>query len=257
MRSRRGLLTLAILLGLAEAALRFFAVPDYIMPTPSAIFLALVAGFRAPFASPAGFYIHILTTLYEALAAFGFGSAAGVAIGAAMVEFPPLRRHFLPYLIGLQSVPKVALAPLFVVWFGLGLAPKIALGMLLTFFPLLINTVAGLSGVETERIDLLQSLHASRWKIFCYVRFPSALPFIFAGLEMAAVYAVLAAVVGEFVGGDTGLGVLILSRNAALDIPGALAALVLLALMGILLQRLVTLARARVLFWLPMSHNPG
>jgi NitT/TauT family transport system permease protein len=115
--------------------------------------------------------------------------------------------------------------------------------------------MAGLSGVETERIELLQSLHAGRWQIFRYVRFPSALPFIFAGLEMAAVYAVLGAVVGEFVGGDTGLGVLILSRNAALDIPGALAALVLLALMGVLLQRLVTLARARVLFWAP-SRQP-
>jgi NitT/TauT family transport system permease protein len=135
------------------------------------------------------------------------------------------------------------------------MSSKVVLGVLLTFFPLMINTAAGLAGVERERLELLQSLKASPWKTFRLVKLPSALPYIFAGLEMAAAYSVLGAVVGEFVCGTSGLGVLILNRNAALDIAGAIAALVILALMGIGLQRLVVLLRNRLLFWAPSPET--
>jgi NitT/TauT family transport system permease protein len=246
-----GIGLLVVLIGVLELFVRMFEIPAYVFPAPSEILIALYVGFANSVFSRAAYYIHIVTTATEALAAFGIGSALGIVVGALIVQFPLLRRIMLPYFIGLQSVPKVALAPLFVVWFGLGISSKIILGVLLTFFPLMINTAAGLSSVETERIELMVSLKATGWKTFRLVTFPSALPFIFAGLEMAAAYAVLGAVVGEFVGGSSGLGVLILNRNATLDIAGSLAALVILAVMGILMQWGVTFVRARVLFWAP------
>jgi NitT/TauT family transport system permease protein len=246
-----GIVLFVGLVALVEIVVRVFDVPNYIMPAPSEVFYALYAGFaRSPF-SPAAYYMHILITGGEALAAFAIGSVIGIAAGALVVQFPLFRRLVLPYFIGLQSVPKVALAPLFVVWFGLGMSSKIVLGVLLTFFPLMINTAAGLASVERERLELMASLKAGAWKTFRLVTLPSALPFIFAGLEMAAAYAVLGAVVGEFVGGNGGLGVLILNRNAALDIAGSLASLVILAVMGIVMQRAVAFVRARVLFWAP------
>ncbi len=140
-------------------------------------------GFAPPFLSPSQYYINIFTTLTEALASFVLGSLFGIIAGALVVEFKGVRRLALPYVIGLQSVPKVALAPLFVVWFGFGIESKILLGVLLTFFPLLINTAAGLSSVERDRIELMTSLKANRWTIFRLVKFPSALPYVFAGLE--------------------------------------------------------------------------
>lgn len=239
------------LLAFIEAWIVLFDVPGYVFPRPSEVIAALFNGFVGPVLARSSYYIHIATTATEALAAFFIGSALGIAAGTMIIQFPVLRRLLLPYFVGLQSVPKVALAPLFVVWFGLGMSSKIVLGVLLTFFPLMINTAAGLASVERERLELMQSLKASPWKTFRLVKLPSALPFIFAGLEMAAAYSVLGAVVGEFVGGTSGLGVLILNRNAALDIAGSIAALVILAVMGIGLQRLVVLVRARVLFWAP------
>ncbi|MEP9377183.1 ABC transporter permease [Aquabacter sp. CN5-332] len=250
-----GILSFIVLVLALEGGLTYFAVPDYVLPRPSQIFMSLVRGFAPPFLSPSQYYINIATTLTEALASFVLGSAFGILAGTLVVEFKGVRRLALPYVIGLQSVPKVALAPLFVVWFGFGIESKILLGVLLTFFPLLINTAAGLSSVERDRIELMSSLKAKRWTTFRLVKFPSALPYIFAGLEMAAVYSILGAVVGEFVGGNSGLGVLILSRNAALDIAGSLAALVILAVMGIALQRSVAFARSRMLFWAPVHDT--
>jgi NitT/TauT family transport system permease protein len=249
--STTGLVSFVILVAALEAGLRLFDVPAYILPTPSAIFEALVRGFSTPLEARNGYYIHIGATLAEAIGSFAIGSLLGIVLGAAVVEFALARKLILPYMIALQSVPKVALAPLLVVWFGFGLSSKIVLGVLLTVFPLMINTAAGLASVERERIELMQSLRAGPWKTFRLVQLPSALPYIFAGLEMAAAYAVLGAVVGEFVGGRSGLGVLILNRNAALDIAGSLAALVLLAVMGIALQRSVTMLRRKLLFWAP------
>lgn len=249
------LLSLPVLIGAIEIVVWLFGIPSYVLPAPHEVINALVAGFAKPLDSRAGFYLHITTTLIEALAAFIGGSILGIAMGAAVIQFPVARKLVLPYVVGLQSVPKVALAPLFVVWFGLGISSKIVLGVLLTFFPLLINTAAGLASVERDKVELMISLKASRWKTFRLVQFPSALPYIFAGLEMAAVYSILGAVVGEFVGGQSGLGVLILNRNAVLDIAGSLAALVILAVMGILLQTAVGWLRSWLLFWSPAQDK--
>lgn len=252
-RAHTAAISLPIVLIALEAAIWLFAIPNYVLPAPHEVIAALVNGFAGPLDSRSAFYIHILVTASEALSSFVLGSTLGIAMGALVIQSPFARRLLLPYVIGLQSVPKVALAPLFMVWFGLGMVSKIVLGVLLTFFPLLVNTAAGLASVDRDRLELMQSVGASGWKTFRAVRFPSALPFIFAGLEMAAVYSVLGAVVGEFVGGQAGLGVLILNRNAVLDIAGAIAALIILAVMGLMLQKAVGFARRKVLFWAPSA----
>ncbi|HEX7055391.1 MAG TPA: ABC transporter permease [Burkholderiales bacterium] len=254
LRSWSWLISLAGLLVLLEAAIAYFQVPPYVLPAPSDIARSLWRGFTAGLSAPNGYYIHIWTTFVEAFSSFVVGSGLGIMIGALIQHFPRSKQFILPYAIGLQSVPKIALAPLLIVWFGFGISSKIALGILLTFFPLMINTLAGLSSVERERIELMQSLRASQWKTFRLVQLPSAMPFIFAGLEMAAAYSVLGAVVGEFVGGQTGLGVLILNRNASLDISGALAALVILAVLGVGLRHAVVALRRRLLFWSPSAE---
>lgn len=248
-------ISFVILLVLLEICIRAFKVPEYILPTPSQIIRALYAGFTTPIGSPNGFYIHLWATGLAAGSSFIGGGLLGVAMGALVVRFSFVRRLFYPYIIALQSVPKVALAPLFTVWFGLGFESKVVLGILLTFFPVLINTAAGLGGVDRDRLELMASMKASGWQTFKLVQLPSAWPFIFAGLELAAIYSILGAVVGEFVGGEAGLGVLILNRNAALDIPGSMAALVVLAVIGIGVQKLVAYARRRMLFWAPSEET--
>jgi NitT/TauT family transport system permease protein len=248
------LVSLVILLAIAEVLIKLFHVPPYVLPAPSDIARSLWRGFATGLTATNGYYIHIWTTFVEAFSSFVIGSALGVLMGAMIQHFPKTKQFVLPYAIGLQSVPKIALAPLLIVWFGFGVSSKIVLGILLTFFPLMINTLAGLSSVEKERLELMQSLRASQWKTFRLVQLPSALPFVFAGLEMAAAYSVLGAVVGEFVGGQTGLGVLILNRNASLDISGALAALIILALLGVGLRHSVVALRKRLLFWSPSAE---
>jgi NitT/TauT family transport system permease protein len=149
----------------------------------------------------------------------------------------------------------VAVAPIIVLWLGFGLASKVAIVALLTFFPVLITALAGFQAVEPERIELLRSLSASRWHIFTKVKFWTALPFIFAGLEMAAAFAVVGAIVGEFVGAQAGLGVLILQLDSAMDVGGSFAVFVILSLMGIALSAIIRALQNRVLFWQPRQQS--
>jgi len=244
-----------ILLILLEIFIRYARIPEYILPAPSKIIWALYAGFATPLHSYNGFYVHLAATGISAGSSFVGGALLGIAMGALVVRSAFAMRLFYPYIISLQSVPKVALAPLFTVWFGLGFESKVILGILLTFFPVLVNTAAGLAGVDRDRLELMASMKATPWQTFRLVQLPSALPFVFAGLELAAISAILGAVVGEFVGGEAGMGVLILNRNASLDIPGSMAALVVLAIIGIAVQKLIAYIRRRALFWSPGSKG--
>lgn len=249
------LISLVVLLAALELGTRIFAISRLVAPPPSAVFEALVRGFSTELTARDGYYLHLGTTLLEALFGFTIGSVFGIGLGATVNHVPVLKRILVPYLIAIQSLPKIAIAPLFVVWFGFGVESKIVMGVLLTFFPLLINTMAGLEGVEPERLELMKSLKAGAWKTFRLVKFPSALPFVFAGLEMGAAYSVLGAVVGEFVGGQSGMGVLILNMNASMDIAGTFSALVVLGAMGMVIGRSLGAVRRRVLFWAPSAED--
>jgi NitT/TauT family transport system permease protein len=148
-----------------------------------------------------------------------------------------------------QAMPKVALAPLILVWFGLGLASKVVTAALVAFFPLLVNTIVGLRSADEDRVNLMRSLAASRWQLFWMLQLPNAMPYIFAGLEIAMIFALLGAIVAELVGAQSGLGMLIQSMNFTMDVAGQFSVLLILSVIGLLLNAMVTTVRRRILFW--------
>lgn len=247
----------AVFIGLWEAAVRFWEIPSFILPAPSAIGRALWVGLWVSPDSRLSYVPHILVTGGEALGGLLIGSLAGVLTGMVVAQSRPVERIVMPYVLAIQSVPKVALAPLFVIWLGYGIQSKLWIVILITFFPLLINTIGGLRSVDPDLMQLARAVGGNRWRTFRMITLPSALPFIFAGLEMAVVLSIVGAIVGEFVGATQGLGVLIQQRMALIDTTGVFAVLVLLALLGLLFSWVLKLVRRRVLFWAPEERDRG
>jgi NitT/TauT family transport system permease protein len=238
-----------------ELIVRIFEVPSYLVPSPYQVTKALMRGiFMSPFARD-GYWLHAGYTLAAALIGFAAGSTAGIVIGTIISQSREIEAVLKPYIVAFQSLPKVALAPIIVIWFGFGISSKVVICALLTFFPLMVNSLEGFKSVDNDRIELMRSLSATRWQIFRLVSFPSALPFIFAGLDMAIVYSIIGAIVGEFIGGRDGLGVLIVSMNYALDMAGAFSVFIVLSIMGITLSAILNVIRHRVLFWAPSARQ--
>jgi len=224
-------------------------VPTYILPPPSRIAFAMWQGLDAGIFDRGGYWLHAGVTVAEVLLGFFIGSGVGLILGTVISQFRILEATLRVYLVAIQSLPKVALAPIIVMWFGFGLTSKVVIICLLTFFPLLITSMAGFKAVDAERLELMRALGARPWQIFWKVRFPSALPYIFAGLDMAAVLAVVGAVVGEFVGAQRGLGTLILSMNAQMDTAGTFSVFIILAIVAIVIHKTLRVIERRVLFW--------
>lgn len=251
----QSILLLAALLGAWEGGVRYFKVPKHLIPPVSDICVALWSGlYASPFAKD-GFWYHGAITVSEILLGLVIGSGVGLAIGVVVSQMPRLEALLEPYVAALQSVPKVAVAPVIVVWLGFGIGSKVMIISLLTFFPVLVTSIAGLKAVDADRIDLLRSLSATPWQIFRKAKFPSALPYIFAGLNMAAAFSVVGAVVGEFVGAQAGLGVLILQMEAQADTGGSFAVLVVLSVIGIVLTGALRRVQQRVLHWMPADPS--
>ena len=182
---------------------------------------------------------------------FLLGSALGLLLGTVVALNRYVEYFFYPYIVMFQSVPKVALAPLIVVWFGLGMKSQVLNAALVACFPLIVNTIAGLKSADEDRVNLMRSLTASKSQVFWMLRLPSALPFIMAGLEVAMIFALIGAIVAEFVGSQAGLGMLIQSMNFNMDVAGQFSVLLMLSILGLLLNRCILLIRRRVLFWDP------
>ncbi|TCT06108.1 ABC transporter permease [Aquabacter spiritensis] len=249
---------LIVLLLVWQYGVVLFDVPTFILPPPTDVATALWRGLDAGLLSRGGYWLHAGVTLWEVLLGFAIGSTAGLILGTLISQVRILEATFSLYLVAIQSLPKIALAPIIVLWFGFGLTSKVIIICLLTFFPLLVNSMAGFRAVEPERIELMRAIGANAWQMFWKVRLPSALPYIFAGLDMAAVFAVVGAVVGEFVGAQRGLGVLILSMNAQMDTAGTFSVFIILSLIGILLHGVLRIVQRRVLFWSgPGQNNPA
>ena len=223
--------------------------PSYILPAPEDVFRSLWSGVAVPFDDPLGFYQPLASTMMRAAQGFAIGALLGLVLGSLMAEFRPLEKLLMPYAFGLQSLPKVALAPLIIIWTGFGDGSKIAMAALLTFFPMLVNSFAGLRSTNADRIDLMQSLSASRLETYYRVKLPSAAPFIFAGIDMAVVYALLGVIVAEFLGAQRGMGVLILRAQSVTDTATVFAALIVLGAIGILLHLIVKLVEHRCIHW--------
>jgi len=243
-RTLQSVLLLVAVLAVWEGACRLFSISPFVMPMPSAIagrFVSLIA--------TGEIWPHFVATLTSILTGFGFGALAGLICGSLIATIPVLDRLVYPYLVALQTVPKIAIAPLFVLWFGYGLASKIVITALLCFFPIMVSVIAGFRSVDMNQLEMMRAFGATRMQILRRLRIPSALVLIFAGLEIASVLAVIGAVVGEFVGAQVGLGYLITSLNFNLDVAGMFAVLVFLAAIGLTLHGLVRFARSRLVFW--------
>jgi len=255
------LVLVAATLGVWEGLVRVLAVPAYILPAPSSIFHALWRGFGFDLsiglvgnfnAVSDSLYIgHIGVTLAETFMGFALGCFLAFLFGT-MVALSRRAEYFLyPFIVMFQAMPKVALAPLIIVWFGLGITSKVVNAALVAFFPLMVNTIVGLRSAEEDRVNLMRSLAATRGQIFWMLQLPNAMPYIFAGLEISMIFALIGAIVGEFVGAQSGLGMLIQSMNFSMDVAGQFSVLLILSVLGLTLNGIVAAIRRRVLFWDP------
>jgi NitT/TauT family transport system permease protein len=225
-----------------EGFVRLFQVPDWLVPAPSQV-LDVITDKNSVMLS------HTLVTLEETLAGFFLALGVGVACAIGIVHFPFLRDTLYPSLIMFNSFPKVAIAPLFVVWIGVGTESKIANAFLTAVFPIVLNTIMGLTNMDPELLELVRSMSKSRWVLFWKIRFPYSLPFVFAGCKIAISLAVIGAIVGEFISGRSGLGYLVLSANNYFNTPMAFAALLYLVVMSLALYGMVILAEKLMLPW--------
>jgi NitT/TauT family transport system permease protein len=244
------ILLLLTSLAVWEAGVRIFDVPAFILPAPSRAIMALYRG------TASGIYLdNFWITLAETLLGFALGSVLAFFLGTIVAMSRAVEYFLYPFIVMFQSMPKVALAPLIIVWFGLGLTSKVISAALVAFFPLLVNTIVGLRSADEDRVNLMRSLAATDTQIFWMLRLPSALPFIMAGLEVAMIFSLIGAIVAEFVGSESGLGMLIQSMNFSMDVAGQFAVLFILSVMGLGLNWVIILIRRRVLFWDPSEKS--
>jgi NitT/TauT family transport system permease protein len=227
-----------------EGVVRLFEIPVYILPTPSGIVVALYRGIASRV-----YVDNLWITLLETMLGFAAGTTLAFVLGVAVALSRRMEYYLYPYIVMFQSLPKVALAPLIVVWFGLGLSSKVVNAALIAFFPLMVNTIVGLRSAEEDRVNLMRSLDASEWQIFWMLRLPGALPFIMAGLEVAMIFSLIGAIVAEFVGAQAGLGMLIQTMNFSADVAGVFSILLILSILGLILNQAIIIVRRRVLFW--------
>jgi NitT/TauT family transport system permease protein len=217
-------------------------VEPYLVPSPGATFDVLTG-------KTAYLWEHTWVTTYETLLGFVIAVGIGVLAAVVMVYSSTVERTLYPILLFAQVVPKIAIAPLFVVWLGFGITPKILIAVLIAFFPVVISMVTGLKAVDPEMLQLSATMGASPWQTFVKIRFPASLPHLFSGLKVAVTLAVTGAVVGEFVGANEGLGYVILQANGNLDTPMLFAGLLVMSLIGVVLFVLVEIAEKLLLPW--------
>lgn len=233
---------LAVLLGLWELLVRHWGLSALVLPAPSAIAEALWTGLASGY-----FWPHIWSTLQALLLGLAAGSVVGLLAGMALAEWALLERVLKPYVVVSQVVPKLALAPLFVLWFGFGMRPTVLITALICFFPLMENTLTGLRQVDASRLQLFRMLGATRLQTLLRLKLPTGLPAILAGLRVAVVLALVGAVVAEFMGASRGLGAVVIAAQGMMDTTLMFAALVLIAAMGLLLYQACLVLERRLL----------
>ncbi len=245
------LVLVAVGLAVWEAAIRALHVPDYLLPAPSAIAADFPADGRL-------LLDNSLVTLREMGLGFALAVAAGLALAIVLHLSDTLRRALYPILIGSQTIPIVVLAPILVILLGFDLAPKLAIVALICFFPIVVNTVDGLRSVDPELVRMMRTLDGSRWAILERVELPWALPLAFSGMRVAATYAAIGAVFGEWAGSSAGLGYLMLQATPNLDTPRIFAAIVILTLLSLALFLLIRMLERLLVPWArpAPAHEP-
>ncbi|WP_213739891.1 ABC transporter permease [Bradyrhizobium sp. dw_411] len=243
-RSVLALAVFIILLLLWTAYVSIAKLSPLVLPTPYRVWQSLVENTlngQLP--------EHSVTTLTEIVLGFLLGSVVGIALGVITARSQLMREMLGPYILASQAMPKLALAPIMVVWMGFGIAPKVVITALICFFPLLENTIIGLTSTSTHQLELFRALSATGWQTFIKLRVPSALPVIFAGLRVAVTLAVVGAVVGEYVGANKGLGALVIVTQGSFDTPLMFAIFVYLTVIGIVLYKLMQMLESTFFSW--------
>ncbi|MBT3942794.1 MAG: ABC transporter permease [Chloroflexi bacterium] len=232
----------ALLLAVWETWVRVKDVKEYLLPTPSAVLTALID-------DPGRYAEGARLSLQAALGGLLLASLGAFILAVAMAHSRALERALYPPALALKVTPVVAVAPLFTIWFGFGLAPKVLIAAMITFFPMLVNSVVGLRSIDPRAHDFMRTINASPWQIFWRLRVPSSLPYVFAGLRISVPLSLIGAVVAEFLSGSAGMGQIILIANGDFDTPALFGAIFVLAALGIVLTSSVALVERRVLFW--------
>lgn len=225
-------------------------IPAYILPPPSKIVSALINHVQTP-----TFWENFAVTLQEILIGYSVAVVIAFTLGILISQVKIVEKAVLPYIVAFETIPKIALAPLFLIWFGFGLLSKIVMTAFISFFPILINVIEGLRSVDADKLEMMRSLGASKSQIFLKLRLPHAAPFIFAGLDLGIIFAVIGAVVGEFVGAKAGLGYQMLQYNYDFNVASMFAMLIVLSALGLLGHSLISLLRRKFAFWAtPSGH---
>jgi NitT/TauT family transport system permease protein len=230
-----------------EFLVRVFSVPQYLLPAPSVIAVDFTSNINS-------LLFHAGVTLWEAFLGFLLANALGILVAIAFAHSKTLEKGFYPFAIALKTTPIIAMAPLLILWFGNGIASKVAAAALVAFFPSIVNTTKGLKSIDSEALDLFKSLSASKWQIFSKLRFPTALPYIFSALKISTSLAVVGAIVGEFVGANKGIGFVILVSSYHLEIVKMFSAVIATALTGIIFFWVVSFIEKRVVFWTTLDE---
>jgi NitT/TauT family transport system permease protein len=244
----RPFLLVLLLLVLWDLAIRLFRIPPYLIPAPAAVIGQLHDEWPR-------LWRESLVTTYATLGGFALSIAFGVPMALLIAYSRTVESFVYPLLVFSQSIPKIAIAPLFVVWFGFGIIPKVICAFMLGFFPIVVSTVAGFKSVDSDMIDLARSMKAGRLATFIRISLPQALPSLFAGLKVSVTLAVVGAVVGEFVGSNSGIGYLLQIANGNFDLPLMFAALVVLSMIGVLLFVAVDLVERLLIPWHASHRN--
>jgi NitT/TauT family transport system permease protein len=238
-------LLFAVLLVIWQLAPPLLKIREYLLPGPASVVRAAL-NFSIPW------HTHLTVTTLEILGGFVLAGAAGVALGVAIAWSPTIARALVPFLVFVNTLPKVAVAPLFLLWLGYGIVPNVLIAALIGFFPVVINTAVGLTQVDDELLDLGRAFGAPTWKVFLKIRLPNALPYVLSALKITATAAVVGAIVGEFVASQAGLGMVIVNAQTNLNTAVAFAALGWISIIGLALYGAVSLA-AR--WWAPWADT--
>jgi len=230
-RLRRSLFILAefvVLIAIWQLVVSMFGIKQFLLPGPGAVAETLVEDWR-------GLLVHTRSTLLEVVVGYAIAVVFGLVLAVTMVSNRALERAVYPIIVMLQAIPKVAIAPLLVVWLGFGKAPIIATTAVIAFFPVTVSTIVGLKGIGQNMINLGRVMGLSWAQMFIKIRFPNSLPSVFGGLKVGMTLAVIGAVVGEFIGAENGLGALILISTSALNTPTTFSAILIIAVVGVVL----------------------
>ncbi|MCS7059250.1 MAG: ABC transporter permease [Meiothermus sp.] len=230
------------LFALWEASVRLFGIPPFVLPSPSQAVLSLVPVWGVVVG-------HAWQTLWTTLAGFGLAVATGVLLGAAVGTSRPLNLALYPLLVGFNSVPKAALVPVLVLWFGIGTVPAILTAFLISFFPIVVNVATGLAAVPPELREVLRVLGSSRLEAFTRVSIPFSMPYFFASLKVAITLAFVGAVISEIAASQKGIGYMMTSASSQFNVPLVFGGLLVIAAMGILLYAVFALLERRLVGW--------